>query len=69
MLRLLGWIDAILGVGLLLGVSKTLPGWQLTLSLSGTPPPNVDIIVFVIGILMLISGICLAFAVGGVKVR
>jgi len=70
MLKMLGWVDTLLGIILLLGVSKTLPGpWQLTLSLSGSPPPNADIVIFLIGILMLVSGICLAFATGGVKVR
>ena len=69
MVKLLGWVDALLGIVLLLGVSKTVASWQLTLSLAGNPPPNADIIMFIIGLLMLVSGICLAFAVGGVKVR
>ena len=69
MLRLLGWVDTVSGIILLLAISKTLPFWQLTVSLPGNPPPSADFVIFIIGILLLVSGICLAFAVGGVKLR
>ena len=61
MIGLLGWADMVLGLAVLLAVSRVVPGWELTFLIGSTEGFNGGGLLFVLGISLLISGVFLVF--------
>ena len=66
MIGIIGGANIILGLVVLLGVSKVMSGWQLSLSglFGSTRQFGGEGLLFVLGLLLLVSGVFLAFIWG-----
>ena len=67
MVAILSGINIVLGLVVLLGVSKVFSGWQLNMggSLGSTHDFGGGVFLFVLGLLLLVSGVFLTFMAGG----
>ena len=60
---LIAWPSILLGITVLLGVSKVTSVWRLSLSM-GTAGSGGQLFLFVLGLLLLISGLAQVFSQG-----
>ena len=67
MIGILSGINIVLGLVVLLGVSKVFSGWRLTMggSLGSTHEFGAGVLLFILGTLLLVSGVFLTFMGGG----
>ncbi len=67
MIGILSAVNIILGLVVLLGVSKVFSGWQLSMggSFGSTNEFGGGAFLFVLGLLLLVSGVFLTFMPGG----
>jgi hypothetical protein len=71
MIGILSGVNIVLGLAVLLGVSKVFSGWQLTMSglLGSSHEFGGGGLLFVLGLLLLVTGVVLTFMAAGRRIK